>query len=160
MSNNKMFTIAGTSFHKGENTFRFATGKVAVRTAKLTRGGHTDVGLIELPEPMTKEDAIAFLVAQGRSAVKPAVGRGKKVELTPEQVAEAEAAAKKAAFVARMAEARTAKKAAEVAEADAAFLSGITGTEIAAAEMLDTVNAELGVDGERAAAVSEDAVEG
>ena len=33
----KLFTIAGTSTLNGKNTFRFATGKLSVRVAKLKR---------------------------------------------------------------------------------------------------------------------------
>jgi len=123
----KMFTIAGTSTLNGTNTFRFATGKINVRTAKLKRHGHTEVNLVQLPEAMNKDDAVAWLVSQGRTAVIPTNRRDKPVELTDEQKAAADAAAKKAEFVARMAAARAAKKAAAVAAQDANFLAAMTG---------------------------------
>jgi len=123
----KLFTIAGTSTLDGVNTYRFATGKINVRTAKLKRHGHTDVDLIELPTPMNKADAIAHLVTQGRSAVLPTNRKDKPVELTDEQKAAADEAAKKAAFVARMKAAREAKQAARVAAEDHNFLAGLTG---------------------------------
>jgi hypothetical protein len=125
----KLFTIAGTSTLNGVNTYRFATGKVNVRAAKLRRHGHTDVDLVQLPNEMSKTDAVAYLVTLGRDAVLPTNRKDKPIELTPEQKEEAAKAAEKAAFVRRMAEARAAKKAAQVAAQDANFLADITGGE-------------------------------
>ena len=73
----KLFTIAGTSTYKGENTWRFATGLMKKRVSVLTRYGHTNIALQELPQGMVKKDAIAFLSTQGISAVMP-VGRKKQ----------------------------------------------------------------------------------
>ena len=59
----KTFTVAGTSNLNGVVKFRFANdlkGRIKV----LERNGHTDIDLRELPEPMTKEAAIAFLEAE------------------------------------------------------------------------------------------------
>ena len=56
----KLFTVAGTSNLNGVVKFRFANdlkGRIKV----LAKNGHTDIRLIELPEAMTKERAIAFL---------------------------------------------------------------------------------------------------
>lgn len=139
----KLFTIAGTSTLDGTNTYRFATGKINVRTAKLKRHGHTDVDLIELPNPMNKTDAIAYLVTQGRSAVLPTNRKDKPVELTDEQKAAAAEAARKAEFVRKMAEARAAKKAAQVAAKDANFLADITGGERVEVPADDEVVAEV-----------------
>lgn len=137
--NTKLFTIAGTSTLNGENTFRFATGKVSVREYKLGRTGHSNIALQELPQPMTKQDAIAFLQSKGVQAVMP-VGRRsvQAVEMTEEQIAAAAEAAKKAAFVARMAEARAAKAAAKQAEEDAAFIASMGATALLAAVDADT----------------------
>lgn len=123
----KLFTIAGTSTLNGVNTYRFATGKLNVRTAKLKRHGHTDVDLMLLPQGMTKQDAIAFLVSQGRAAVLPTNRKDKPVELTPEQKAEAAKAAKRAADAERKRAKRAAEKAARIAAQDANFLAGVTG---------------------------------
>lgn len=125
----KLFTIAGTSTLDGTNTYRFATGKVNVRTAKLKRHGHTDVDLIELPRAMSKDDAVAHLVSLGRAAVLPTNRKDKPVELTAEQKAAADEAARKAEFTARMKAAREAKKAARVAAQDANFLAEMVGGE-------------------------------
>ena len=56
----KTFTVAGTSNLNGTVKFRFAND-LAGRIKVLVKNGHTDVNLIELPEPMTKADAIAYL---------------------------------------------------------------------------------------------------
>lgn len=131
----KTYTIAGTSTLNGVNTFRFATGKAKARAAVLTRNGHTDVNLMDLPNEMSKEDAMAWLVAQGVQAVLP---RGHRNTTNPKKVrAEAaveapvgeqqdahvqtfqDDAARKAAFVQKMREAK-ARKAAERAAAEQA----------------------------------------
>lgn len=120
----KLFTIAGTSTVDGVNTLRFATGKVKVREGVLRRAGHTDINLRELPKPMTRQEAAAWLAAQGIQAILPVKGgRGQPLALTPEQ----EAAAKKAAFVAQMAAARAAKKAERAAALDHNFMAELTG---------------------------------
>ena len=54
------FTHAGVSKQNGEFKVRFAND--ALRTKVLIKGGHTDIDLMELPNPMTKEEVVAFLV--------------------------------------------------------------------------------------------------
>jgi hypothetical protein len=136
--NNKLFTIAGTSTLNGVDTFRFATGKIKVRENKLAKTGHSNIALQMLPEPMTKQDAIAFLQSNGVHAVMPVKRHSAKaVGMTEEQIAAAEAA-KKAAFVARMAEARAAKAAAKQAEEDAMFIANMGATALLAAADADT----------------------
>ena len=126
--NDKLFTIAGTSTVDGVATLRFATGKVKVREGVLRRAGHTDIQLRELPRAMIRQDAAAWLAAQGISAVVPVKGgKGKPLELTSEQRDAAEADAKKAAFVQRMADARAAKAAARKAALDHNFMAELTG---------------------------------
>ena len=63
--NTKLFTIAGTASYNGKVSLRCATGNIAVRVAKLKQHGFADINLIELPKPMTKVDAGAYLAAQG-----------------------------------------------------------------------------------------------
>jgi hypothetical protein len=58
----KLFTVAGTSNLNGAVKFRFATD-LKSRIKVLERNGHTDIDLRELPHPMTKAAAIAFLEA-------------------------------------------------------------------------------------------------
>lgn len=60
----KTFTIAGFSNLNGRVKLRVATGSVARRAAVLKSAGHTDINLIELPQPMTRADAAAFVEAQ------------------------------------------------------------------------------------------------
>lgn len=86
----KTFTIAGTSNANGEVTLRVATGRVSVREGVLRRAGHTDINLRELPNPMTRAEAAAWLAAQGISAVLPVKGGGKVLALTAAQKAAAQ----------------------------------------------------------------------
>jgi len=60
----KTFTIAGYSNLNGRVKLRVATGSVARRVAVLKSAGHTDITLIELPNPMTRADAGAFVESQ------------------------------------------------------------------------------------------------
>ena len=93
----KLFTLAGTSVLKGVKTMRFATGKVNVRTGVLKRNGHTDIALFDLPKPMSKLDAAAWLQDEKdiKDAVLPAGRTTKEAPTTAERAAEI-AAAKKA----------------------------------------------------------------
>jgi hypothetical protein len=63
----KLFTVAGTSNLNGVVKFRFAND-LKSRIKVLERNGHTDIDLRELPLPMTKERAIAFLEAGDAAA--------------------------------------------------------------------------------------------
>ena len=66
---NKTFTIVGTSNLRGKIKFRFANGSIKNRIAVLARNEHTEVDLIELPEPMSKEEAKDYFVnLKARSA--------------------------------------------------------------------------------------------
>lgn len=53
------FSHAGTSRLNGSVKVRFAND--ALRVKVLEKNGHTEVDLMELPNPMTKEEAVAFL---------------------------------------------------------------------------------------------------
>jgi hypothetical protein len=57
----KTFTIAGYSNLNGRVKLRVATGTVARRTAVLKSSGHTDINLVELPQPMTRPEALAYV---------------------------------------------------------------------------------------------------
>jgi len=84
----KLFTVAGTSALEGVVKFRVANGSAAARTKVLVRSGHTDIKLVDLATPMSKEDAIAFVKSQGsafsaKTATKPAKEpKQKTVKLT------------------------------------------------------------------------------
>ena len=64
----KLYTVAGTSVLNGKTAYRFANSMS--RAAVLMRNGHESVALETLPQPMTKESAIAYLNLE--SAVKAA----------------------------------------------------------------------------------------
>lgn len=55
----KLYTVAGTSVLNGKTAYRFATSMS--RAGVLARNGHELVRLVALPQPMTKESAIAYL---------------------------------------------------------------------------------------------------
>jgi len=60
----KTFTYAGVSTcDKGNTKVRF-TNDLATRIKILTKGGHNDVDLRELPRAMTKPEACSFLMDQ------------------------------------------------------------------------------------------------
>ena len=54
------FSHAGVSKLNGEFKVRFAND--ALRTKVLIKNGHTDIDIIELKHPMSKEDAVAYLM--------------------------------------------------------------------------------------------------
>ena len=56
----KTFTIAGTSALNGDTKVRFANDLVT-RIKVLGRNGHKAINLVELPQAMTKEDAVRYL---------------------------------------------------------------------------------------------------
>jgi uncharacterized protein YggU (UPF0235/DUF167 family) len=60
----KTFTVAGTATHKGVTKARFANDLVA-RIKILNKAGATNINLVELPEPMTKLQALQYLTEQG-----------------------------------------------------------------------------------------------
>ena len=60
----KTFTIVGTSTLGRMTKTRVANGSIKARSAVLARNGHTLINFIELPEAMSKLDAINFFEAQ------------------------------------------------------------------------------------------------
>lgn len=55
------FSHAGVSRLNGEFKVRFANDQVRVKI--LAKNGHKDIDIIELPEPKTKADAVAYLLS-------------------------------------------------------------------------------------------------
>ena len=55
------YKIAGVSKLNGEFRVRFANDMTRVKV--LAKNGHSDIDLIELKEPLTKEAAVAFLLS-------------------------------------------------------------------------------------------------
>ena len=59
MATDKLFTVAGVSTLNGETKVRFANDTLRLKV--LMKHGHTDPILVELPEAMTKLDAVKFI---------------------------------------------------------------------------------------------------
>jgi hypothetical protein len=55
------FSHAGVSRYNGEMKVRFANDSLRVKV--LAKHGHKDIDLIELKHPMTKDEAIKFLIS-------------------------------------------------------------------------------------------------
>lgn len=54
-----MFTVAGVSLRDGKYKVRYANDMTRIKV--LVKTGHTDINLMELPEPMDKAQIAAFL---------------------------------------------------------------------------------------------------
>jgi hypothetical protein len=71
----KTFTHAGVSTLDGVTKARFCTD--ALRQKVLIKNGHTNIDIVELMSPMTKEDAVAALLkanfANGNATVQAAL---------------------------------------------------------------------------------------
>ena len=79
-----MFTVAGLSRYEGNLKLRFANDFVT-RSKVLARNKHTDINLVELPQAMTKDAAVAYIstLAQfadvdSQSAIKDFQSKGAK----------------------------------------------------------------------------------
>ena len=57
----KLFKVAGVSRRNGSFKARFANDMTRVKV--LAKTGSSDIDLIELKEPMTKEDIVAYLLS-------------------------------------------------------------------------------------------------
>ena len=66
MADNKLYTVAGTAEQHGMTKVRFANDFVA-RIKILDKNGCTNIQLFELPQPMTKLDALHWLKEQNLS---------------------------------------------------------------------------------------------
>ena len=97
-----VFTHAGVSELNGEFKVRFCND--ALRVKVLAKNGHKNIDIVELKTPMTKEDAVAFLLsidfANGNKSVQAALEaaadkRGVKAKPTMAKI-EAKVSAKKA----------------------------------------------------------------
>jgi hypothetical protein len=69
------YSHAGVSKLNGEFKVRFANDSLRVKV--LAKNGHKDIDIVELKNPMTKEDAVAFLLsinfANGNKAIQAAL---------------------------------------------------------------------------------------
>ena len=71
MTTLKTFTIAGTTRLNGKVKARFANSMDRIKT--LVAGDHTDITLVELPNPMTKLEAVQFLRSTGFGSTDPEI---------------------------------------------------------------------------------------
>jgi hypothetical protein len=69
MATEKTFTIAGVSTQHGKTKHRFANGSLENRVKVLERNEHTEIKLYALPNPMTKDEARAWLEQKFGAAV-------------------------------------------------------------------------------------------
>jgi len=61
LSNNfRTFQVVGTTQFKGSQKIWFAN-ETATKVKNMEKQGHTDINFINLPQPMTKEQALAYL---------------------------------------------------------------------------------------------------
>jgi hypothetical protein len=71
----KTFKFAGVSTLDGVIKARFANDQMRVKV--LAKNAHTDIDIIELKHPMTKEEAVAFLLSidfdNGNTAIRAAL---------------------------------------------------------------------------------------
>lgn len=91
------FKFAGVSTLNGKIKARFANDQMRVKV--LAKNGHKDIDIIELKHPMTKEEAVAFLLQinfdNGNANVRAAIEA--EVEKRTETPKATKAPAKKAA---------------------------------------------------------------
>jgi hypothetical protein len=59
---NKVYSIVGTSRKNGVLKVRFANGSLQAREKALLKDGQTDIVLVQLSEPMSKNDAIKAII--------------------------------------------------------------------------------------------------
>jgi hypothetical protein len=60
--NNQLFKVAGITTHNGNSKVRF-TDDLIRRVKQFTKGGATRIDLIELPNAVTKLEALRYLAA-------------------------------------------------------------------------------------------------
>jgi hypothetical protein len=90
------FKYAGVSTLNGKIKARFANDQMRVKV--LAKNGHKDIDIIELKHPMTKDEAVAFLLQinfdNGNATVRAAIEA--EVEKRTDAAPKAKVAAKKA----------------------------------------------------------------
>ncbi len=85
MATDKRFAVAGVSTLEGKTKIRFANDTMRIKI--LAKNGHTDVDLLELPNEMTKAEAVQHLRAvgfgKGNAAVEAALAYAEKKNPAP-----------------------------------------------------------------------------
>lgn len=62
MATDKTFTVVGSSTQDGKTKIRFANDVMRIKI--LSKNGHTNIELLELPKSMTKVEAVKYLQSQ------------------------------------------------------------------------------------------------
>ena len=81
------FAYAGVSTLNGKMKVRFANDQMRVKV--LAKNGHTDIDIVQLKTPMSKEDAVAYLLSidfdNGNADVRAALEaeQGKRSDAAP-----------------------------------------------------------------------------
>ncbi len=101
MATDKLYTVVGTSKLDGVTKVRFAND--VLRTKVLQKHGHEDITLVELPEAMTKLEAVkaiqsdeAFASAAAQAAIADYLDAKSPKEKTVKSTPKAKVAAPKA----------------------------------------------------------------
>lgn len=85
MATDKRFAVAGVSTLEGKTKIRFANDTMRIKI--LAKNGHTEVDLLELPNEMTKAEAVQHLRAvgfgKGNAAVEAALAYAEKKNPAP-----------------------------------------------------------------------------
>jgi hypothetical protein len=72
MKSTKLFTVIGHSVRGGKSKIRLSAGKAEFRGKRLSSTGNTGITLYDLPYPMAKADAHAWLTAELPKGILPA----------------------------------------------------------------------------------------
>lgn len=98
MATTKTYTVAGSSTLNGKTKIRFCNDVMRIKV--LDKNGHTNVNLVDLPEPMTKGQIAQYLIdrdfAKGDSDILNAIKYIAKknsvtLKINPQEVTEAAA---------------------------------------------------------------------
>ena len=99
MATDKLFTVAGTSKLDGEYKVRFANDVLRIKV--LSKHGHEDITLVELPNAMTKVEAARFIKTvdefsgvAAQAAIADYLDRNDEAPKAPAKAAPAKAATK------------------------------------------------------------------
>ena len=88
MATDKRFSVAGVSTLDGKTKIRFANDVMRIKI--LAKNGHTDVELVELPNEMTKAEAVQHLktvaFGKGNAAIEAAMAYAEKKNPAPAAV--------------------------------------------------------------------------
>lgn len=80
----KTWTVVGTAVYNGVRQLKLSNGAAAARQRTLEKAGCTDILLWDLPSPMTRADAEAWLAQQGTAVPVQRVPAPKPARAAPE----------------------------------------------------------------------------